>query len=258
MGQDNLTKIQQYIQQNPIVIGIFCFSQIVLIIILIFIIGNINKSSFEISNTKISNLAQEISQLPNNSIEVIQSELFNAVELNQGTLQSIEKSDATIRKDSLIEKYYEKQDVHYVNFIVDIPSIEQSYQVFHEWIEKKNNPYFLVNRSTMVMCVLEEYNIYENFDCKDSYDKNGQRAIASEFLQYEPFDYFSVFTKTEDQYHTIYINPSNFNIDDSTKQSYIQKTKDAITSLGISPEIFEYHILTQDELNYTIPLKYYH
>lgn len=256
MEQNNLTKIQQYIQQNPIIIGIFCFSQIVLVIILIFIVNSVNKNSFEISNTEISNLTQEIGQLPADSIEAIQIGLFDAVELNQGTLQSIEKSDATIRENSLIEKYYEKQNIHYVNFIVDIPSIEQSYQIFHEWTDNKRNPYLLVNRSTIAMCVLEEHVIYENFDCKDSVNKNGQRVIASEFLKYEIFDQFSVFTKTEDNHRIIYINLVNINDDDSAKQSYIQKIKETIRSLGISPDIFDYHILMQDELNYTIPSEY--
>lgn len=138
--------------------------------------------------------------------------------------------------------------MHYVNFIVDIPSLEQSYQIFHEWSDDNSNKYYLVNMATLIMCPTTDQVKYSNFNCKDKFNHHGQNYIVSEFIRYYNFNYFTV--SIHGDYSQVDINPIKLDVSDSEKDSYIQKTKSTIQSLGIYPEIFTYHIVDPAELNY--------
>ena len=252
-GNDKSTNLQQYFRQNSVLIGIFCILQFFILIIIIFLVSRLNKEESNIPSLTIANFASNIEGLPRESIEPIQASLYNVV--NQNNNNIVDDTSVIIRKDSLVNHYFEQQKIHYVNLIVDIPSLEQSFQIFHEWPEKNDytNQYYMINRATMAMCVSPGDAIYQESTCEDAYSNNGQRTIVSEFIKYFTFDYFNAYAKDYDLYKTIFINPIMFDYNESEKESFIQETKGAIKSLGISTEIFEYHVLEKDELNYRIP-----
>ncbi|MCR5699972.1 MAG: hypothetical protein K6G49_00865 [Candidatus Saccharibacteria bacterium] len=252
---NNLSKLQAYIRQNPVLVSIFVLLQIIFVILLIFVIKNLNTSTFEESNLPVSNLKQDLQDLPENSVETIQTALYDAVATNQGTLNSIEDSDARVREGTLVNLYFEKQNMHYVNVIIDIPSIQQSYQIFNEWSDNPTNQFYMLNMATMAMCLSKDQIIYQDFNCKDKYNQKGQNIVTAEFLKYFTFNQFTPILRNSDL-STVYINPVSFDINDNTKQSYIQETKDAISSLGISPDIFKYKVQSLDDLDYTIPQEY--
>lgn len=253
---NNYNKFQQYIRQNPILLGVFIFIQITFVILLAILINRFaNTETFEESNLPISNLEKDLQDLPENSVSTIQVALYDAVAENHGTLSDIEKNDAKVRDGTMVNLYFERQNMHYINFIVDIPSVQQSYQIFNEWSDNPVNKYYMTNKVTMAMCLPEDEIIYQNFSCEDNFDHKGQNIITAEFLKYFSFEYFTPTLKNSDP-SIININPVNANVDDDSKQLFIQETKDAISSLGISPEVFQYHIVSQDELDYVIPIEY--
>ena len=250
-----LNKFQQYIQQNPIIVGIFIIFQIIFIVLLIFVFKNINTGTFEISNLSVTNLTKDIKDLPSGSAESIQRVLYDTIALNGGTLTSIENSDAQIRDNTLVELYFDKQNMHYVMFVVDIPSLQQSYQIFHEWTDQASNPYYMTNRGTMVMCPLENDIIYSDFKCHDDFNHLGQNIVTSEFIQYfnPRFNYFSAYLNLDNP-SVIIINPSvTYDNDAATKSRCIEEVKATINSLGISPDYYEYYVRTATDVNYHIP-----
>lgn len=253
MEETKLNKLQQYIQQNPVLVGTFAVIQIIFIIVLIVIFSNLNKDTYTPANIPISYLNDDLAELPENSVNVIESMLYDSIASNGGTLDSISNSDARVRENSMVDIYFEDIDMHYINFIVDISSIQQSYQVFNEWSDDRTNPNYLIDMATMIMCLPKEQIIYSDHNCKDKFNHNGQKILVSKFISHFDFGYFTPSFK-EGNLSTVYINPISFNASESVKRSYIQKTKDAISSLGITPDIFEYHVLEQSELDYTIPI----
>ena len=254
MEETKLHKLQQYIQQNPVLVVAFAVIQLIFIIVLIIIISNLNKDTYVPANVPISSLEDDLAEIPENSVEVIESMLYDSIASNGGALESISNSDAQIRENTMADIYFEDIDMHYISFIVDIPSIRQSYQVFNEWSDNRTNPNYLTNMATMIMCLPKEQIIYADHDCKDRFNHNGQKILASKFIDHFDFEYFTPYFK-EGDLSTIYINPINYNITEAVKQSYTQKTKDAIFSLGITPDLFEYHVLEQSDLDYTIPIE---
>ena len=241
MQEKNLNRLQQYIHQNPIIVGVFIFAQLIFIILIVFAIRSVNTNTFEISNLSVFDLTKEIEGLPESSIDPIQTVIYDTVTMNGGTLTSIKDSDAKIREGTVRNIYFDKQNIHYVNFIIDIPSIEQSYQVFHEWTNDYSNQYYLINRATMVMCPLKDQAEYLNFDCHDKYNHNGQAFIASQFLPYFDLNGFKIFLQYDKAPYTIIVAPKTFGVDDSTKAFYIQQTKEKVASLGFPPDAFNYY-----------------
>lgn len=237
-------KFQQYIRQNPILIGIFIIFQTIFVILLIFVINKfVNTNTFKESSLPISSLKQDLQDLPENSIETIQTALYNIVAANKGTISNIENSDAKVRDGTMVNLYFEKQNMHYINFIVDIPSIQQSYQIFNEWSDDPVNQYYMTNRVTMAMCLHKEQMIYQNFDCRDDYSHNGQAFIASNFLYYlVDINYFRVYLQPEDAPYVVIIGPTTFNVDAASKPIYIEQTKEKIASLGLPPDAFSYYV----------------
>lgn len=242
MEEQNLNKFQQYIRQNPAVVGIFVFLQVIFIILIIVVVINTKTNTFQESNLSISNLEQDLQNLPTNSVDAIQTVLYDAIADNKGTLTNLKDSDAKVRKDTLINLYFEKQNMHYTSFIVDIPSIEQSYQIFHEWSDDNANPYYLTNHVTIAMCPKKEQTIYVDFQCHDRYSQNGQAFVVSEFLPYMNSSGYNTFIKYDRAPYTIIISPNTFNVDDNTKNTYIEQTKEKVASLGFPADIFSYYV----------------
>ncbi len=249
--EEKQSQFQRFIRQNPIIVCLFVILQIVFIVLVIFTIRGANTNNFKEPDLQINNLTSDIKDLPDSSSQAIQTALYDAIISNDGALQSIKQSDAKIREGTLINTYFERQNMHYVNFIVDITSIEQSYQVFHEWSNDDTNQYYLLNNTTLVMCPLAEQVIYTQFNCHDNMNRGGQKFIVSNFIDYFDFDYFSAFVGDDDP-PIIYINTASSNTTKHEDENYVAELKSKISSLGISPEIFEYEIITQKNLNYNI------
>lgn len=252
MNEKSLNKFQQYFQQNSILISILFTIQVIIIVLAIFIIKNLTDGPSQIPAIPIFSLSSEIKDLPDTSVQPIESALHDAVILNNDIVFDVKKSDTKIREGTLVNRYFEKQNIHYINFVVDIPSLEQSYQIFHEWTDDYTNPNYLINRATMAMCVPEKLATYSDFECIDNYDNDGQKQIVSEFIKYSDFQYFTPFIKQQDYNGTVYINPINLDADKETTEEYVNQTKEYIDSLGISSDIFNYKVLQPEDINHKL------
>lgn len=242
MQDNSLNKIQQYFHQSPILVGVFVFIQLLFIVIVIYLIQSTNTDTYKISNLPVFDLTKEIEGLPESSVDPIQTVLYDTVTMNGGAINSIKDSDIRIREETLKNIYFSEQNIHYVSFIIDIPSLEQSFQIFHEWTNDSTNQYYLVNRATMVMCPLESQIKYSNFQCRDNYDNNGQAFIVSQFLPYLSFDGFNALTRYDKAPYVIIIAPETFNVSEDTKSVFIEQTKEKITSLGFPSDLFSYYV----------------
>ena len=100
----------------------------------------------------------------------------------------------------------------------------------------------MTNMVTMAMCPLVSQIEYSDFKCHDKYNHNGQSIIVSQFLPYLDSENYSTFTRYDKAPYIIIIAPAIFNVDDSTKASYIQQTKEKIISLGFPSDTFSYHV----------------
>lgn len=249
---NHYNKFQQFIRQNIVTVSIFAVLQIFIIVIVIALVNITSSSKYSPPSIEVSGLSQKLEDVPRNSIDVIQSAVYDAVENNGGTLFGVKKSgDAEIRTGTLINTYFEDINMHYINFVVDVPSIEQSYQVFHEWSDDATNMYFMTNMATMVMCPVESQVIYPNFDCQDEYNHRGQFIVASVFIKYFSFSHFNVSSSVNPP--LIAISTGSLDpIGKETGEIYIQEVKDAISSLGISPNLFEYYIMKPSDYTYKI------
>lgn len=247
---NNLTPLQAFFRQNIAFVAILAVLQLIIIIMVAFIINRINSDSNAVPYLTISSVTDVIKGLPSSSVDSIQSALYDAVRQN-GVSES-NNSEARIRDNSLINKYFERQNINYINFVVDFPNEKQSYQIFHEWSNDNKNEHILVNGATKIMCLPPDQLIYGEFNCKDENAHNGQRIIVAKYISYYVFNAFTPFLKTDDLYGVVYINPVLPEISEGEKSSYIQQTKDAIKELGVSPELFQYQIITTNDLNYRI------
>lgn len=162
--------------------------------------------------------------------------------------------EAFIREDSIREVYFENKDVNYFSAIIDIPELEQSYWFYNEYSNDKNNEYIDYSKTYRLFCLDDsQEKIYPDFGCEDGFGLKGRPEIVSDLITYFEFNYFSASYSMSDNSTMIKIYPHSLNIDEETKQSYIQQTRDAVYSLGISPDLFAYRVMGPGDIDFHYP-----
>ena len=92
----------------------------------------------------------------------IKQSLYNKVKLNVSSVATISDS-ATIREGSLSKT--EDANYEYTSFIVDIPSMKQSYVA--NYIAAKTDDSLITSEPINIECITEQEDIiYSGFDCK--------------------------------------------------------------------------------------------
>ncbi len=237
---------------NPLALVFIIFQVILLVAIIITIIwvnsdkiADNDATRYEkIPELTIKDLAKKAPSLSEQEIAGIQKKLFQIVSANTTTI-NVDKIEATIRDDKTHEQKFE-HDAKYLNMIIDIPSLKQSYQVFYS-----TNAIIDPDITTFVLCLDEHTEaIYGDFNCKTTDNESIRETIVSSYLNYFNFEYFSVYIDSKDP-ETIIISPSvTYNNSESTKASFIKEVKDAIDSLGMYPNAYEYYVRTAKDVNY--------
>ena len=172
-------------------------------------------------------------------LETIKKELFRLVEVNTENAASFKNPTAKIREDAIYRESFSSKNIEYLSFIVDIPDLEQSYQVFHEWSTIKDNPNALPNESVIVLCLEDSQKIYENFDCKDIYGQRTRTPRLFRYLAWHNFDGLFISYPDSTQ-QNIAVNVLGEKDDDEV--AHIQEVKDYITTLGLNPEGPSYRV----------------
>ena len=249
---ENAYQGQPQLQFKPLPI-IFAVIQIIVISVVALSITNLTKAD-EIINTpeqgfvaKITNISDAIPEEYSGWADIIEWSLLNTI-IENSENYSVPK-DATIssiRNGSIKTVHFIDYATHYVRMIVDVPELAESYEVFLEYpsnkdaagIAEPNNPD--VAKPYSILCVEPADAIYPDSNCKNSSSYSTRNMIVRNTLGYFDFNGFDV-SFSDDGSSTINISPSSSSVNNAS--TYIQETKNAVSSLGISPELFTYRII---------------
>ena len=236
---------------------IFSIIELVFVISIGAIIINIISQSNNVktwdnqSYVKIDQSAIENIELQNNYLEDIARALTETIALNTPDF-SVSDSSATIREDSISLVEFPRYTFNALSFIVDIPNLEQSYQVYYKYptgtaaeISYGENPY-------AILCLDDSSQIiYSDFNCHTPYPANTRQKIVTEYSRFLEFDNFTI-SFNESNPTLIEITPAT-NVADAVGELYIAETKSAIKSLGVSPNSFTYKVTKPEDLNFILP-----
>ncbi len=190
--------------------------------------------------------------------EIIEWALLDTILENiDDSVLSKNEASASFRDGSIKTRRFENYGVNYVRAIVDIPSLEQSYEIFLEYPDNKDAISAVeysesnVAKPYSILCLDDNSEkIYSNFDCHESSDYYTRQKIVANTLGYFYFDYFSAYLDPNGP-GTVIISPSvTYDNDDATKTQYIEEVKTTIKTLGISPDLFTYYVRTAADVNY--------
>lgn len=198
-----------------------------------------NKSKYG-GGLEITNLDTYTKDKPSDkdSIDYIKYDLLRTVNKNVKTPVTADSvKDIVIRDKTFTQVYDDDLDVYTVNFIVDISSLSQSYDVTYQWSSdgKRDN---LTEAGTVVKCLPAEKLVYGNFNCKDMF--NEFSTPVDPILNYLPHttaDYKVVYdpTATKTLKATIYTTAADERIDpDTAIEQYKADVKKWVASTGVN------------------------
>lgn len=191
--------------------------------------------------------------LPSGDQENIGRELFMAVEKNSTSMNST-SIIANVRNDTIVvQNNLSGNNFDYLSLIIDLPELNQSYRLFHEYDSTAEKWTFNTEEFLIIAC-LNDYDeiIYKDFNCKDPYAPTIYNNIAIKYLDNLNLgnNSFSLSIDEEDT-STIYVTPAE-DAPVETSQRYIEQTKTAIESIGIPSNIFKYKIIDTSNLTHDI------
>ena len=151
--------------QNPFKkILIIVVTYIILSTVIVFIFIYLNKP-YSGQQTNINNLPTK--NLNSRSIENIKYSLYRIIKYNNPSIDPSSLTDVNVRENSYTDNYDEKNQIYTIAFLVDIPSLLQTYEVNHQWSPNKNAD--LDEWGSNVSCPTEAQLIYPAFDCQDMF-----------------------------------------------------------------------------------------
>lgn len=163
--------------QNKLKIPLLISSAIFLIIIIIGILG---ANDFFHTNpfgesTRIDNFSSYFKNVPNEKRDAVFSALYGTIAGNLNDNIPTPTSGATIRKNSVNTEYIEASLSNFSTFIVDIESIQQSYDIQMSW---SNDPETTIaGYEILITCPTKDQLIYPEFNCKDMLTQDPLNAL---------------------------------------------------------------------------------
>ncbi len=151
--RQNLTKQQK--------IGILIAAQVLFIVIIIVVVNLIfqPRSHVEIKNDNL------ISGVPASEQTYFKEQLWNIVSANYSNVDRSVIDDAVIRDGSVSSEFDEATQIHSTSFIVDIDSLELTYNVTIQWSTKEQLP-----DTVMINCPPMNDMKYPGTICRGMYD----------------------------------------------------------------------------------------
>ena len=178
--------------------------------------------------------------LNDESRAIIEAALNDIVALNNSG-QNISNHNANIRPESNYSLYIKDLDIYFVNFIVDLSDIEQSYHIIYRYSDSYSNNSIPPNDPVMAFCLDDDEKIYEGFKCKDSYSGSAKNRVAYEMLKNKIFSNFTV-----GLVGNVYDNEDlSFRIntlsnDEEVVNSAINELSEYLSSIGLDLSNYEY------------------
>lgn len=239
-------------------VAIFIVFQAIIIILLIISLfqlfnsgGYTNDTEYNQQQPKaqIKDIDKTITDASAVDLDYIRQNLFQAISINTPNIDT-KDLQATIRQDSTKTLQFDHPEFTFYSFTVDIPSLQQSYQIFYTYPDAGEIYYIDPDNPVTILCLDNSDDIiYPDFDCKNYSKFTTRNTIAAEYLRYFDFADFDIAFSKDFKELTIGLKTSQ--TDDSKLGAYLQTVKDTIKSLGISPDIFTYLIKQPSEETYT-------
>lgn len=230
MNDDQLIKI------NPFVVAFILF-QVIFILFAIFTIQGIFSKKPAITQIDISNYS--FINLDSQHKPILQGALYDIVSLNN--VGNISSRDAKIRNDSVKDVYVKDLDIHFLNFIIDLDDIKQSYRIIYRWTNSYPNDNISSDNPAIALCPSQSELIYGDFDCKDSYADNIEDIIVFDMLHHKTFDSFTI-DLVGDFYNgeSLSLRISTGSSDKVSQNAAVSEISDYLSSLGFNLEDFDY------------------
>ena len=176
---------------NLIGVGLVISQFFFMIIMIVAFSGLFNEEPIRLEDT-IGDSAQGLG-LEEAETDGIDFYLYNAI-VASSNVDNLGKIETVVRDGSMINFYDQENKIHYVNYIIDIPSLEQSYQAYHVWSDDTQNVVTGTDGLTGVMCLEPDQLIYGEFNCVST-NLDARNLIIKGMLQITKFDGFSVIAK---------------------------------------------------------------
>lgn len=152
---------------------------------------------------EIQNLSQYTRGKPSNpdTLNYIKYDLFRVINQNlDSPVAANSVKDVMIRNDSFSQDYDRDKGLHTVKFIIDIASLNQSYQVSYQWVDKPDQERSKDEWGTAVKCLSDkDQKVYPDFQCKDMFTQLDQRDQQDPIQRYLPHStlYYKIILGTE-------------------------------------------------------------
>ena len=155
---------------NPFVIGGAIFAVVVIILLVVSLIGLLRTNPYG-NETRIDNISEEYKNLPQDQKDQIFSQLYDMLENNLAEGEEVPDSGAVVRDGTAEYDYDQITKIYHGEFVVDIPSVRQSYEVQFVWSPVENNE-DLGGYSVVISCVPKTLRIYGETSCNNMIETN--------------------------------------------------------------------------------------
>jgi len=225
---------------SPAMIGLIVFQGIVLIVALALwyaLNGDDAIDSDDDANRPqviVDGLAVE--WLTDEGLDEIQRGVFAMAQRNASSV-GINMVSAVVREGTIRAMYFEYLEAHYLTAVVDLPVLQQSYQIFYEDEGTELDP----DSSVIVLCLDESMEmIYPDFGCRDVV-LGAREGIVQSFLPF--FDLGGAEVEVDKKSGEIEVT-----VYDAEKEGEaVGLVKQAIEELGVSPELFTYKLVLSEK-----------
>lgn len=143
------------------------FAGLCIVIILMAILANLLRGNPYGNEIVIDNFSKYVSGAPRERKDAMFARLYDIVLSNSAEGTTMPKSGAVIRDGSVEDGYDQDEKIYYSRFIVDIPSVQQSYSGYVAWGNGSGAD--LGGYTTLYTCLPESKLIYGDFGCKDMF-----------------------------------------------------------------------------------------
>ncbi len=248
---ENLPPIIKKALEHPLLI-ILAFFQLLFIIMFIVALvrytekaDNADQSPPDYFDVNITNLNSKVENINKEAEESLNSMLSNII--NNNTDYSPTNINATIRDKYFFHKTFSTTDdqyTEYYNFIVDIPSLKQEYQVKLDLTSSGDaaSP----DDAFVVTCIEDKDHIaYKDFTCKNFTQYVDKYEIISQYATQADLGYINI-TSNLDNNRILYVDMTST---DETEEQAKKKVDAWIKSMGYSLNGFQYEFYDGDNLD---------
>lgn len=170
---------------KPLVIAILCGGVFVVVVIAMIVLAVIHNTQKDDSSITIQNYGTYVKNLSDSEKKNIEMTLYSTVSKNSsGSVAGSTIKDASIRDSSYSQSLNE--EVYTTRFIVDIPSIKQSYEVKDLFSHQPVSKSGLTDYTTLVLCLDKSQLKYGDFNCQDRISEEAGLQKSDPILQYLP------------------------------------------------------------------------